>query len=86
MYKVYQKLVSQKLSSVFEKYGFLPAAQFAYRNGVGCTDALLTISHHLQKSLDTGMESYIVQLNFSAAFDRVSRHGLLFKLKSIGLV
>ena len=29
-------------------------------------DALLAISHHLQKSVDTGMDSYIVQLNFSA--------------------
>ena len=50
-----------------------------------CTiaDALLTISHHLQESLDTGMNSYIVQLDFSVAFDRVSHSGLLFKLKSI---
>ena len=28
------------------------------------------------------MESYIVQLDFSEAFDRVSHSGLLFKLKS----
>ena len=32
-------------------------------------------------SLDTGMESYIVQLDFSAVFDGVSHSGLLFKLK-----
>ena len=31
------------------------------------------------------MESHIVQLDFSAAFDRVSHSGLLFKLKSIGV-
>ena len=31
------------------------------------------------------MESYIAQLDFSAAFDRVSHCGLLFKLKSIGV-
>ena len=31
------------------------------------------------------MESYIVQLDFSAAFDRVSHIGLVFKLKSIGV-
>ena len=31
------------------------------------------------------MESYLVQLDFSAAFDRVSHSGLLFKLKSIGV-
>ena len=66
-----------------EKCGFLPAAQFAYRKGLGSTDALLTISHHLQKSLDARMESYIVQLHFSVPFDRVSLSGLLLKLKSI---
>ena len=31
------------------------------------------------------MESCIVQLDFSAACDRVSHSGLLFKLKSIGV-
>ena len=80
--KVYQKLVSYKLYTFYEKYGLLPAAQFAYMKGQGCTDSKITISHHLQKSLDAGMESYIAHLDFSAAFDRVSHSGLLFKLKS----
>ena len=31
------------------------------------------------------MESYIVQLDFSSAFDRVSHSGLFFKLKSFGV-
>ena len=31
------------------------------------------------------IESYIVQLDFSAAFERVNRSGLLLKLKSIGV-
>ena len=31
------------------------------------------------------MESYTVQLDFSAAFEKVSHSGLLIKLKSIGL-
>ena len=38
-----------------------------------------------KKSLDAGMESSIVQLDFSAAFGRMSHGGLLFKLKSIGV-
>ena len=83
---MYDKLVSHKLSSLCKKYNFLPAIQFAYRKGLGCTDALLTLSHHLQRTLDTGMEimeSYNVQLDFSAALDKVSYSGLLFKLKSI---
>ena len=84
--KVYEKLVSHKLSGFCEKYSLLPAAQFAYRKGLGCIDALLSISHHLQKALDAGMESNIVQLDFSKSFDRVSHSGLLFKFKSIGVV
>ena len=82
---MYQKLVSHKLSSFCEKCVFLPVAQFAYMKGLGCTDALLTISHHHQKSLDAGKESSIVHLDFSAAFDRVSHSGLVFELKSIGV-
>ena len=56
---------------------------YLLERSAGCTDALLTISLHLQKSLDAGMESYIVQLDFSAAFNRVSHSGLCFKFKSI---
>ena len=63
----------------------MSAAQFAYGKGLGCTDARLTISHYLQKSLDAGMESYMVQIDLSAEFDRVSHSGLFVKLKSVAL-
>ena len=48
-----------------------------------CTS--FTISHLLQISLAVGIVYHTVQLEFSAAFDRVSHSGLLFKLKSIGV-
>ena len=41
--------------------------------------------HHLQVALDRGNEERLVQLNFSAAFDRVSHCDLLCKLRSIGV-
>ena len=68
-YGVWEVSFSQPLQFC-EKCGFLHAAQFAYRKGLGCNDPLITISHHLQMSLDAGMEYYIVQLDFSAAFSR----------------
>ena len=78
-----QTVLSHKFYTFCKKYVFFPAPhEFAYRKFLGSTDALLTISHHLQ-SVDKMMESYIVQFYFSAAFDRVSHSGLLFKLKSI---
>ena len=85
LFKVFETLVSHKLSSFCEECDFLPAAEFANRKCLGCTDSLLSISHHIQKSLYARIESYIVQLDFSAAFDRVSHSFLLLKLKSIGV-
>ena len=45
----------------------------------------VTLSHHLQVDLDRGMEGRLIQLDFSAAFDRVRHCGLLYKLRSIGV-
>ena len=55
------------------------------RKGLGCTDALLVISHDLQRHYDKGMESYIVQLDFSVELNRMIYNRLLFKPKSIGV-
>ena len=81
--KVCEKLVSHKFSNFCKKYVFYLLLNLLILKV--CTDALLTISHQFQKSLDTGMESYIVELDFIATFNRVSHSGLLFKLKSIGV-
>ena len=43
-----------------------------------CTcDALLCVSHTLQSALENGQEAWIVQIDFSAAFDRVNHLGIL---------
>ena len=82
--KVDEKLVSHQLSIFFREICFFDSCSVCL-SCMHCTDSLLTISHHHQKSLDTGMETYIVQLDFRAVFDRVSHSGLLFKFKSIGI-
>ena len=46
---------------------------------------MLTLPHRLQVALYRGMERRLVQLNFSASFDRVTHCGLLYKLRSIGV-
>ena len=79
--KVYEKLVSQSCPAFSRNMVY--CMLFSLLIGK-VRAALLTISYHLQKSLDAGMESCIVQYDFSAAFDRVSHSGLLFILKYIG--
>ena len=48
----------------------LPTTQFAHQKGLGTCDALLCVSHILQSALESGQEARIVQIDFSAAFDR----------------
>ena len=45
-------------------------AQFDYRKGLGICDALLCESYTVQSALESGHEAGIVQIDFSAAFDR----------------
>ena len=52
---------------------------------VDAGEHVMLCSHCLQVDLDRGMEGRLVQVNFSAAFDRVSHCGLLYKLMSIGV-
>ena len=63
----------------------LPTTQFAYRKGLGTCDALLRVAHSLQSALEMGQEARIVQIDFSAAFDRVNHQGILLKLCSVGV-
>ena len=68
-----------------ERSGLFPIHQYAYRKGIGTCDALLDIVCSGQRELDGGRELALVQLDFSADFDRVNRRGLLFRLRDAGI-
>ena len=70
---------------VLERSGVLPTTKFAYRKGLSTCDALLCSSHTLQSTLESGQEARIVQIDFSAAFDRVNHHGIPYILCSVGI-
>ena len=66
-----------------ERSGVLPTTQFAYWKGLGTCDAVSCMSRTLQSALESGQEARIVQINFSAALDRVNHLGILYKLCSV---
>ena len=68
-----------------EHCGVLQTTQFAYWKGLGTCDALLCMSHTLQSALASGQEARIVQIDFSAAFDRVKHQGILHRLSSVSI-
>ena len=68
-----------------EHCGVLPTTRFAYRKGLGICDALLCVPHTVQSAFEIGQEARIVQIDFSAAFDRVNHQGILYRLSSVGI-
>ena len=77
--------MSVRLGQFMEFNGVLRTTQFAYWKFLGTCDALLCVSHTLQSALENGQEARIVQIDLSAAFDRVSHLGILYKLFSVGI-
>ena len=76
--KVFERRVSVRLGRYMERSGVFPTTQFAYRKGLGTCNALLYMSHTLQSALESGQEDKIVQINFSAAFNRINQRGILY--------
>ena len=65
--------------------GELPTTLFAYWKGLGTCDVLLCVSQTLQSTLESVLQARIVQIDFSAAFDRVNHQGILYKLCSVSI-
>ena len=83
--KVFEYLVSVHIGRFMECGGVLPTTQFAYWKGLGSCDVLVCVPHTLQSALESGQEARIVQIDFSAAFDRVNNLGIFYKLCSVGI-
>ena len=82
---VFERLVSVRLGRFMKCRGVLPTTQFAYRKGLGACDALLCVAHTLQSASEMGQEVRMVQIDSSAALDRVNNPEILFKLCSLGV-
>ena len=77
--KVFERLIALRFGRV------LPSHQYSYRKRLGTCDALHDIVCAGQLELDRGGELALVQIDFSAAFDRVNHRGLVFKLREAGV-
>ena len=83
--KVFERMIALRFGRFFERSGVLPSHQYSYRKRLGTCDALLDIVCAGQLELDRGGELALLQIDFSAAFDRVNHGGLVFKLREAGV-
>lgn len=72
-----QKLIVPQITQAIDQYG--DSNQFAYRKGLSCTDAVLTLIHNIVTGLnnkDTTI-SKVLFLDFSSAFNTVLPNRLI---------
>ena len=73
---VFEQFVSVQLGRFMERSSVLLSTQLTSRKGLGTCDALLCVFHTIQSALESGQETRIVQIDISAAFDRVNHQCL----------
>ena len=73
--KVFDRLISLRFGRILESSEVLPSHQYLYRRNLGTCGALLDNVSAGQMEFDRGGELALVQIDFSAAFDRVN-HGV----------
>ena len=83
--KLFERLLTKRLSHFVEFFKFLPAGKFEFRKRLGINHAHLFLISDIQSALDSGIESHVVSLDFSAASDRVNHAALTNKLCSAGV-
>ena len=83
--KIYEKILAKTLTNHLEKHHLLSMKQFGFRKERSTADLLLQITSSWNKSLDRGVDTYVIALDIAGAFDRVWHAGLICKIKSFGI-
>ena len=78
--KLLEHIICKHLLDHLEKNKILTYLNHGFRAGYSCETQLLTTMHDLLRSNDKGLQTDMVILDFSKAFDTVSHGKLLHKL------
>ena len=78
LYKLYERLILNRLSPVIEHV--LIPEQAGFRPGKSCTAQVLNLIQHIEDGFETGKSPAIVLVDLSAAYDTVNHRRLLDKV------
>lgn len=81
--KLLEHIVFKHISAFLDRNNIIDSRQHGFRKGLSTTTQLLETVHDLASALDSHSQIDIIFLDFEKAFDRVSHHKLLIKLKPI---
>ena len=76
--------MASNISAHFTRYNILHDLQHGFRERRSCETQLIQLVDDLARTLVAGQQSYLIFLDFSKAFDKVSHSKLLYKLHEHG--
>ena len=83
--KILEHIIYSHIFSHLDQYNILCDEQHGFRHKRSCETQLILTIHDLAKSLDNGLQSDVIFLDFSKAFDKVDHKLLLHKLDHYGI-
>lgn len=83
--KIIEKCIKLRLVSYLESFNLLSSNQYGFRQGLGTEDAIVKVIDYISKNLNQGRKCLLIFLDLAKAFDTVSHHILLDRMKSLGI-
>uniref|UniRef100_A0A2A4JXL1 Reverse transcriptase domain-containing protein n=1 Tax=Heliothis virescens TaxID=7102 RepID=A0A2A4JXL1_HELVI len=83
--KLLERILNNRLKTFLERYRIIAENQYGFRQKVSTEDAVLDLTQHVAKNLDSKNKCLGIFLDLSKAFDTVSVSLLISKLELIGV-
>lgn len=83
--KIFMGILNNRLNSWLTKYNKLSEYQAGFREGYSTVDNLYSLSAIAHLKFKENKKLYAFFVDFSAAFDKISRKSLVYKLNTIGV-
>lgn len=84
MSKIVERIVNVQMYDYVTKQNILSSSQSGFRKGFSTSTLLLNVTDNIIRSLDNGLATVLILLDFSKAFDTLDHSLLLSKLEYYG--
>jgi hypothetical protein len=84
--KTLEHIICRHILQHLERYNILTSLRHGFRSGHSCESQLVITMHDIMKTFDLKLQTDLVILDFSKAFDAVPHKKLLHKLNSYGII